>query len=228
MKKFISVGLITLCLLAVSSRISFAQSVTIRWTTINPVLDHEGMELAQGAAVMVLFADSADLSQSIPELNSAYFIGSSSTNSLGDLSGVYAGYNPLPYNPMLGGFGGFTNVRLDTPDYQDGADNTVNVFIRVFDNISSGAFDANGNYNGSQIADQKYGSTVNSYYFDTDIFSVAIPENPLNDTPVVIDIGGMQANIAFPMGGMPVPEPSAMMLAGFGIVGFIIRKFKKN
>ncbi|MEW6534506.1 MAG: PEP-CTERM sorting domain-containing protein [Candidatus Auribacterota bacterium] len=217
MKKVITSSLVTLFVLVISCSIGMAQSINIKWTNASPVLDFEGNQLAMGASIMVMMTDATkailDPVESVP-----YF--ASGSNDIAELGGFFAGYNPLPYNPQLGGSGGFVGVSLDTPSYDatPGAANKVYVFLRVFDNIAYNAF-SGGNWNGTEMSNGRYGNDIDSYYFDTGVYIVSIPEIPGTDAPITIDISGMQTLAVF-----PVPEPSVMLLAGFGAVFFAIKK----
>ncbi|MEW6534508.1 MAG: PEP-CTERM sorting domain-containing protein [Candidatus Auribacterota bacterium] len=215
MKLFMKLSLITIYILLASCSISIAQSINIRWTNDNPVLDYYGNQLPMGASIMVMMTDATKAILD-PIESAPYF--ASGSNDIAELGGFFAGYNPLPYNPQLGGSGGFVGVSLDTPEYDatPGAANIVYVFLRIFDNIAYDAFQ-NGIWNGSEISNG-HDSPLSSRYLHTDVYTISIPEIPGTDAPVTIDISGMKTILPI------IPEPSAMLLAGFGAVFFAIKK----
>ena len=219
MRKIVLISTILIVLFLLNS-LSFAQSITIKWQDGNGPMAHDGTELAVGSSIMIISALGGTHSLVDPTLSSQYFL--TADDSLTALKGNFTGFNPLPFNPSVPGKE-YPGIPLDAPDYQEGADNLIYVYLRVFDNISYDDFDSSGNWNGEYMNM----SNPMTHYFETDVFAISIPENPLQDTPVVIDISGMQANMGPLPGGAPVPEPSAMFLMAAGMCWFVSR-FKRK
>ena len=222
------IGLLAIILFLFNASV-YSQSLTIQWTS-EEVKDSQGDALSLGSAIEVIMLPTGT-GKSVPVFNNPFFI-----NSQERLLGLQGGFdNPLPYVPFSIPHHPHTFFQLairDLPTLELGETLFLSLYLRVWDNLAfynssdaSGSFNANGMYRGrsSLINPNKYDTGIISYYFETDIQTSEI--NSFDATlEFIFDISGEQANIPFTVA---VPEPSAMLLAGFGFM-YMLRKIRRK
>lgn len=223
MKRIKVLLLVLFLVLAFKTPTALAQSITLTWGN-GAVLDHEGNELPLGAAIQVIIPENS-LSHLDPDIAGLDFLGGAE-----NLVTIGSGFsNPLPYVPISLGTGFLALDLIGLPQPAPNQTIPFSLYIRVWDNVHyDNTFDNGGNYLGEPnlITGAKFIDDSVSYYFDTPIQTLNLDGNNPGGVNFIFNISGMQTNMAFPAVG-PVPEPSAMMLAGFGLL-YMIRKFRRS
>lgn len=208
---------------------SFSQSLTIKWDA-SPVLDFEGNELPLFAAIEVIIPTDG-LTKHVPDAGNLFLLGEPLLNGNPSMANIELFGNPLPYfSASINPIASYNSLNITGLLPGPGETKNISLYLRVWDNIHyDTSFDGSGNFLGhaSLIDPNKYNNGVLSYYFETAIQTFSFNGDSPNFTQeYIFNISGMQTNLSFPAAG-PVPEPSAMMLAGFGLL-YMIRKFRRQ
>ncbi len=237
MNKKLLLGLGVAVSIFVSSSL-WAQSVEVvlNWQSLldTPMASGQGLEV--GTTVLLMIA--GDTTPAATHIAQPYFIGGADTLvSLTSASSGQGYSNPTIYwgyaMELGGAVGDFTGLSGDYNFFARVISNTV-TNIPWNDTGKADSFDANGNFlqNAQGTMDLS-----NVYYFDTDVFTINIPDGLSSPLTVKIDIPEIDPTVIAdwsPDGAAPntwtnvtaVPEPGAMMLMASGML-FLVRKIKK-
>jgi len=226
MKKMLSTIFALSVIIMVFATTGFSQSLTLKWNIPN-MENGSGAPLSNFSAIMVVMQP---FETPVPEpiagnMDTPYFL--TGNDQIMPLTGMFAGFNPVPYNVVFDS--GLTNIALDLSGFSEG--DTFKMYVRVFDNISYDKFGAGGIWNGT-FADGTTlatGGTTNYYQSASQIVTVNI--DPSNEVIFVLSTPGETMQMMLPDGGQlpagePIPEPSAMLLAAVGLA-WLGRKVKK-
>ncbi len=230
MKKLMLASLVTASVLLFNVSYGSAQSITI--DVVSPILNNNGVEIYNGASILLIKASSATVTNGAP---SAPQLGNPFLLSGGDeILALEPGYvNPMPY------FNGYSFSFSPIFDIQGlTVNSTFYVYVRVFDNIAGtpipgytlppSGFDSNGVWSGATLGPIEDGV----FYYDTPLYEVTV--NTSFD--VTIPFGTIDGD-GFPLTSVKtdkvfippvsVPEPSAMLLMAGGLC-WMFRKLKRK